>query len=137
MAGKPNQYDPSEFFKEWILKSGKAQKEFMETFNSMMTQNPTKSLDPLDTLKDMASKAEQTQSVVMDNISSMQQQALKNMLSFGQGFSNLLSYSAFKTTIGSNGRISIPEAERGALGLNDGDLVQVIVIPISKKQKKE
>ena len=31
--------------------------------------------------------------------------------------------------------ISIPEAERDALGLKEGDLVQVMVLPIEKKTK--
>ena len=47
---------------------------------------------------------------------------------------NFLSWSAFKTTIGSNGRISIPEAERQALNMDEGDLVQVIVIPVTPKK---
>jgi AbrB family looped-hinge helix DNA binding protein len=46
-----------------------------------------------------------------------------------------MNWGAYKTTIGSNGRISIPEAERSALGLGVGDLVQVIVLPIAKKTK--
>jgi len=46
---------------------------------------------------------------------------------------NFLSWSAFKTTVGSNGRISIPEAERQALSMNEGDLVQVVVIPVNPK----
>ncbi|KKL08702.1 hypothetical protein LCGC14_2573250, partial [marine sediment metagenome] len=33
-------------------------------------------------------------------------------------------------------RISIPEAERNALGLGEGDLVQVIILPIGKKSGK-
>ena len=40
---------------------------------------------------------------------------------------------AFKTTVGSNGRISIPEAERDALGIEEGDLVQIIITPIKSK----
>ncbi|MFB5610454.1 MAG: transcriptional regulator, partial [Nitrosopumilaceae archaeon] len=36
-----------------------------------------------------------------------------------------------------NGRISIPEAERDALGLKEGDLVQVIVLPLEKKSKNK
>ena len=46
---------------------------------------------------------------------------------------NFLSWGAFKTNVGSNGRISIPEAEREALGLKEGDLVQVVVLPIKQK----
>ena len=46
---------------------------------------------------------------------------------------NFLSWAAFKTSVGSNGRISIPEAERQALNLDEGDLVQVLVIPVVPK----
>jgi AbrB family looped-hinge helix DNA binding protein len=41
----------------------------------------------------------------------------------------------FKTTVQSGGRISIPEAERIALNIEEGDLVQVIVTPILRKKK--
>jgi bifunctional DNA-binding transcriptional regulator/antitoxin component of YhaV-PrlF toxin-antitoxin module len=41
----------------------------------------------------------------------------------------------FKTTVQSGGRISIPEAERQALNIEDGNLVQVIIIPIERKGK--
>ena len=48
---------------------------------------------------------------------------------------SFMNWGAYKTTVSSNGRISIPEAERNALGLSEGDLVQVIVLPIAKKSK--
>ena len=48
---------------------------------------------------------------------------------------NFLLWGAFKTTVGSNGRISIPEAERDALGIEEGDLVQIIITPIKSKSK--
>jgi len=38
MIGNYNQYDPTELFKEWIQKGGKAQTEFMKAFAS--TMNP-------------------------------------------------------------------------------------------------
>jgi AbrB family looped-hinge helix DNA binding protein len=41
----------------------------------------------------------------------------------------------FKTTVQSGGRISIPEAERQALNIEEGDLVQVIIIPIERRRK--
>jgi len=50
---------------------------------------------------------------------------------------SFMNWGAYKTTISSNGRISIPEAERKALDLGDGDLVQVIILPIAKKSKKK
>ena len=46
---------------------------------------------------------------------------------------NFLLWGAFKTTVGSNGRISIPEAERDARGIKEGDLVQIIITPIKSK----
>ena len=49
----------------------------------------------------------------------------------------LLNWAAFKTSIGSNGRISIPEAERSSLGIREGDMVQVIVLPVLKKEVRE
>jgi len=36
--------------------------------------------------------------------------------------------AVFRVKIQSGGRISIPEAERSALGLKDGDIVKVIII---------
>jgi AbrB family looped-hinge helix DNA binding protein len=41
----------------------------------------------------------------------------------------------FKTTVQSGGRISIPEAERQALNIEEGDLVQVVLIPIDRKRR--
>ena len=46
---------------------------------------------------------------------------------------NFLLCGALKTTVGSKGRISIPEAERDALGIEEGDLVQIIITPIKSK----
>lgn len=39
----------------------------------------------------------------------------------------------FKTVVQSGGRISIPEAEREALGIKEGDVVQVILFPLGKR----
>jgi len=70
---------------------------------------------------------------LMRQLSMLQVNAFQNMFSSLQGFTN---YNAmFKTTVQSGGRISIPEAERQALGIEEGDLVQVIIIPLSRKQK--
>ncbi len=38
--------------------------------------------------------------------------------------------ATFKTRVQSGGRISIPDAEREALGIDEGDIVQTIVIPL-------
>lgn len=136
MTGTNIQYDPTEMFKEWIQKSGKAQADFMKTFGSMMNQHKPESFEPVDTLKDLISKGSKAQSEFVENIGSMQSKAMDSAFKLAQTMPQFVSWGAFKTSVGSNGRISIPEAERDALGLKEGDLVQVVIIPIEKKIKK-
>ncbi|MGQ0795734.1 MAG: AbrB/MazE/SpoVT family DNA-binding domain-containing protein [Nitrosopumilaceae archaeon] len=135
MTGSSNQYDPSTLFKEWIQKSGKAQAEFMKTFGAMMGQQKQE-FDPVETLKEMASRGAKAQSEIMENLGNMQSKAMDSAFRIAQSMPQFVSWGAFKTTVGSNGRISIPEAERDALGLKEGDLVQVVIIPVEKKSKK-
>ena len=136
MTGSNIQYDPTEMFKEWIQKSGKAQADFMKTFGSMMSQQKSESFEPVDTLKDLISKGSKAQSEFVENLGSMQSKAMDSAFKLAQTMPQFVSWGAFKTSVGSNGRISIPEAERDALGLKEGDLVQVVIIPIEKKIKK-
>ena len=135
MNGNSNQYDPTTMFKDWIQKSGQAQTEFMKSFGSLMTNQSDQTFNPLETLRDVSEKTLQTQSNLMDNMSSMQTKSMDTMFNIGQMLPSFMNWGAYKTTISSNGRISIPEAERNALGLGDGDLVQVIILPIAKKSK--
>ena len=135
MTGNSNQYDPTSLFREWIQKSGKAQAEFMKTFGTMMGQQKQE-FNPVETLKEMASKGVKAQSEIMENFGNMQSKAMDSAFKLAQSMPQFVSWGAFKTSVGSNGRISIPEAERDALGLKEGDLVQVVIIPIEKKSKK-
>ena len=135
MNGNSNQYDPTTLFKDWIQKSGQAQTEFMKSFGNLMTNQSDQTFNPLETLRDVSDKTRQTQSNIMDNMSSMQTKSMDTMFNIGQMLPSFMNWGAYKTTISSNGRISIPEAERSALGLGDGDLVQVIILPIAKKSK--
>ena len=90
MAGKKNQFDPSEMYKQWLQNLSQSQ-NFMNT----------------------------------------QQQSMQNPFgNFQNMMPNFLTWGAFKTNVGSNGRISIPEAERDALTVAEGDLVQIIVVPL-------
>lgn len=56
---------------------------------------------------------------------------------FDGGFGQLAAMSrnvaTFKTRVQSGGRISIPDAEREALHIDEGDIVQTAVIPIAKR----
>ena len=135
MNGNKNQYDPTTMFKDWIQKSGRAQAEFMKNFGALMGNQTSKTFNPLDTLKEVSDNTRQAQSNMMENMTSMQNKSMDTMFSIGQMLPSFMNWGAYKTTISSNGRISIPEAERNALGLGEGDLVQVIVLPIAKKSK--
>jgi len=137
MTGNKNQYDPTELFKDWIQKSGRAQAEFMKNFGSLMTNQTSRTFNPLNTLREVSDSTRQTQSNMMQNMSSMQSKSMDTMFNIGQMLPSFMHWGAYKTTISSNGRISIPEAERNALGLGDGDLVQVIILPIAKKSKNK
>lgn len=133
MSGNYSQYDPSTMFKEWIQKSGRAQAEFIKNFGSLMNNQGTQTFNPLETLKTMSDATRNNQNNLIENMSNLQSKSLDTMFSIGQMLPSFVNWGAYKTTIGSAGRISIPEAERNALGLGEGDLVQVIILPIGKK----
>jgi hypothetical protein len=96
------------------------------------SNNPT---DPVDMFKKAVEKGSEAQKELAKQVSTLQMDAMQNYFAMLRGLS---FYNAmFKTTVQSGGRISIPEAERQALDIEDGDLVQVIVIPIERKRKKE
>ncbi|HKU50468.1 MAG TPA: AbrB/MazE/SpoVT family DNA-binding domain-containing protein [Nitrososphaera sp.] len=91
--------------------------------------------DPVEAFKKVVEKGSEAQQDFMKQFSSIQQDAMQNYFAVLRGLSY---YNAmFKTTVQSGGRISIPEAERQALNIEDGDLVQVIVVPIERRRKKE
>lgn len=135
MSGNTNRYNPTEVFHEWIQRSGKAQMDFIKTFGEIMNQN--NQLNPLETLKTMANQTARAQSDFIQNVADMNSKGMHNLFNPSQFLPSLLSWGAFKTSVGSNGRISIPEAEREALGVGEDDLIQVIVIPIERRKRKE
>ena len=78
-------------------------------------------------------KGTEAQRDFIKQFSFIQQHTIENYFSMLQG---LTYYNAmFKTTVQSGGRISIPEAERQALNIEEGDLVQVVLIPIDRKRR--
>ena len=121
-------------FQEWMQKGGRAQAEFMKAFSAYMENN--QKFDPLSAMKELTAKSAEAQSSFVNNMAASQKNIMEQFFSMGNMMQNLIGYGAFKTTIGSNGRISIPEAERDALRINEGDLVQVVVIPLEKKKRQ-
>ncbi len=133
MIGNNNQ-DYLSMFQEWVQKGGRAQAEFMKAFSAYMENN--QKFDPVNTLKELTTKSSEAQANLMTNMSNTQKNVMEQFFNMGNLMQNFIGYGAFKTTIGSNGRISIPEAERDALRINEGDLVQVVVIPLEKKKRQ-
>jgi hypothetical protein len=99
-----------------------------------MGSNPNVDDDSVSSYKKAVEQGSEAQREFVKQFSNIQQDAMQNFFSMLQG---LTFYNAmFKTTVQSGGRISIPEAERQALKIDDGDLVQVIVIPIERRRKE-
>jgi hypothetical protein len=97
-----------------------------------MADNPETKED-MGSYKKAIDSTTQAQQDFLKKFSNLQVDAMQNFFSMLQGLT--FNHAMFKTTIQSGGRISIPEAERQALKIDDGDLVQVIVIPIERKHR--
>ena len=90
--------------------------------------------DTVSSYKKAVEKGSEAQREIVKQFSNLQVDAMQNFFSMLQG---ITFYNAmFKTTVQSGGRISIPEAERQALKIDEGDLVQVIIIPIERRRKE-
>ncbi len=98
----------------------------------MVMEGKDNPYDPAELFKQWLENASKVQSDFAKNMNPFQTNT-QNPFNLQNTMPNFLSWSAFKTTVGSNGRISIPEAERQALSMNEGDLVQVVVIPVNPK----
>jgi hypothetical protein len=70
-----------------------------------------------------------------------QQELFKRMFAGASGGVDMNNLSAmtntatFKTRVQSGGRISIPDAEREALDIEEGDIVQTVVIPVKRNRE--
>ncbi|QPV61396.1 AbrB/MazE/SpoVT family DNA-binding domain-containing protein [Halosimplex litoreum] len=70
-----------------------------------------------------------------------QQEMLSRMMQAGAGGLDMNQLGAmsqtatFKTRVQSGGRISIPDAEREALDIEEGDIVQTVVIPVKRNRE--
>ena len=45
--------------------------------------------------------------------------------------------ATFKTRVQSGGRVSIPDAEREALDIEEGDIVQTVIVPVKRNRDSE
>jgi len=98
----------------------------------MVMEGKDNQYDPAELFKQWLENASKVQSDFAKNMNPFQTNT-QNPFNLQNMMPNFLTWGAFKTSVGSNGRISIPEAERQALTVDEGDLVQVIVIPLNPK----
>ena len=98
-----------------------------------MGMSSSDSTDPVEAFKKAITKGSEAQKDFIKQFSNIQQDAMQNYFAVLQSLT--FNNAMFKTTVQSGGRISIPEAERQALKIEDGDLVQVIVVPIERRRK--
>lgn len=79
-----------------------------------------------------------------------QQEALKNLFTgpemaggtpdlgdISEQLDTMSQMATFKTRIQSGGRISIPDAEREALDIGEGDIVQTVVVPVKRSRGED
>ncbi|MCU4801527.1 hypothetical protein SAMN05216559_0242 [Halomicrobium zhouii] len=71
-----------------------------------------------------------------------QQEMMQQMLGAGMSgmdmnqLGAMSQTAAFKTRVQSGGRISIPDAEREALDIEEGDIVQAFVLPVKRSRNE-
>lgn len=72
-----------------------------------------------------------------------QQELFKQMLGAGMSggmdmnqLGAMSQTATFKTRVQSGGRISIPDAEREALDIEEGDIVQAVVVPVKREREE-
>lgn len=98
-----------------------------------MGMSSSDSTDPVEAFKKAITKGSEAQKDFIKQFSNIQQDTMQNYFAVLQSLT--FNNAMFKTTVQSGDRISIPEAERQALKIEDGDLVQVIVVPIERRRK--
>lgn len=100
----------------------------------MSNEETENNLNPASLFRRTIKNSTETQAEFLKRIASMQFETMQGFMNVLQTITNF--NAVFKATVQSNGRISIPEAERQALGIRDGDLVQVIVVPLEKGKER-
>lgn len=81
-------------------------------------------------LQEMSEEAAEQQLNLFRQFASATSGAGANVNPLSQLGSMGMGTAVFKTRVQSGGRISIPDAERETLGIEEGDIVQTVVIPM-------
>ncbi|WP_394742315.1 AbrB/MazE/SpoVT family DNA-binding domain-containing protein [Natronococcus roseus] len=78
--------------------------------------------------------AESQQEMLKQLMEASSANPLENASSFGP---MNMGTATFKARVQSGGRISIPEPEREALDIKEGDIVQTIVVPVKRNREED
>ncbi|MFC7007221.1 AbrB/MazE/SpoVT family DNA-binding domain-containing protein [Halalkalicoccus salilacus] len=90
------------------------QKMFAEWLSNMNAGSGTDAMKAMKAMSGMSGMGNMSNTGGLSQLSAMSMEA-----------------ATFKTRVQSGGRISIPDAEREVLGIDEGDIVQTIVIPLN------
>ena len=157
MSGTNNPYDPTEIYKRWAQQNEQFQSEFQKGFERMRRQ-----IDEISRLPESWRKiSEQMEAVSKQGGFGQMAEGAQQFTDMMKAAMSPWQQSTGQPAVGHSrtqyaagmGRIqdqhrqqrqdihtweaernALPEAERNALGLEEGDLVQVVVLPVVKKE---
>lgn len=87
----------------------------------------------LKTLQQTSEQATKKQQEALQNLFMSAGTTSPDLGDIGNQLGTMSQMATFKTRIQSGGRISIPDAEREALDIGEGDIVQTVVVPVKRK----
>ena len=88
----------------------------------------------LEEMQEAGEQVAESQQDLLRQFMQAQPSSFGDMSSFGP---MNMGTATFKARVQSGGRISIPEPEREALDIEEGDIVQTVVIPVKRDRKQE
>ncbi|WP_049941722.1 AbrB/MazE/SpoVT family DNA-binding domain-containing protein [Haloterrigena turkmenica] len=86
----------------------------------------------------MQEAGEQVAESQQEMFKKMMQASSSNPFDTGSSFGPMnMGTATFKARVQSGGRISIPEPERDALDIEEGDIVQTVVVPVKRNREDQ
>ena len=93
--------------------------------------SPMWAANPLRAIQTMSEQATEQQQQLLQQMLGTSTSAASTL---GTQLGAMSQMATFKTRVQSGGRISIPDAEREALDIEEGDIVQTVVVPVKRKR---
>lgn len=103
--------------------------------NNQSIMRPPNLLKALTDASEQATKSQQEAlQQLLTGASGTTASATADLGNLSEQLGTMSQMATFKTRVQSGGRISIPDAEREALDIEDGDIVQTVVVPVKRKR---